>query len=103
MKRFALICFLLLCAAPVQAGTITVQVVETGQTTQTKTYTVADADIDKIVAAYQSGANVSVNGTATRAQVLLYWITTLLVNPTIQAVRDFNTPPPAPPPPVAFQ
>lgn len=103
MKNILLLAALLLCAVPAQAGTISIQVAEAGFATQTKTYTVADADIDKIVAAYQPGANVSVNGTATRAQVLLYWLQTLLVNPTIQAVLQFNTPPPAPPPPVAFQ
>lgn len=53
-------------------GSITFQVAETGQTTATKAYTVADADIDRMIAAYQSDANVSVNGTAARAQVLLY-------------------------------
>ena len=63
-------------------GTLTFTVVETGQTTLTKTYTIADADIDKTVAAYQSAANVSINGLATRAQVLNYWTQT-----TIAAIK----------------
>lgn len=54
-------------------GTITFQVAETGQTTATKTFTLPDADIDRFVAAWQQDANTAINGTATRAQVLLTW------------------------------
>lgn len=67
-------------------GTITVQVVEAGQTTATKNYTVADAQIDRLVAAYQSAANASINGSATRAQVLNYWANQLIQIATIQYV-----------------
>lgn len=59
-------------------GTITFQVAETGQTTATKTFTVPDADIDRFVAAWQQDANTSVNGTATRAQVLLTWANSVM-------------------------
>lgn len=82
-------------------GTITIQVVETGQTTLTKTYTVADADIDKIVAAYQSAANVSVNGTATRAQVLNYVCGTWAAATQAQ-VQQFNIVPAVVPAPIAM-
>lgn len=56
-------------------GSITFTVKETGKADATKTYTVPDADIDRVVAAYQNDANVAVNGTATRAQVLLQMVT----------------------------
>lgn len=45
-----------------------------------KTFTVPDVQIARMIAAYQGPANVAVNGTATRAQVLDYlvkrWIDT---------------------------
>jgi hypothetical protein len=58
-------------------GTITMSVTETGQTTATKTFNIADADVDRVVASYQAEANYYyTNGgnpvVATRAQVLLY-------------------------------
>ena len=53
-------------------GTITFTVTETSKPDATKTYNVADADIDRMVAAYQQDANTDINGTATRSQVLLY-------------------------------
>jgi hypothetical protein len=102
MKHFALVAALLI-TSPALAGSLTVTVAETGQTTQSKTYTVADADVDKVVATYQSGANVSVNGTATRAQVLLYWLQTVLVIPTQQAVQQFETPAPVVPGAISIQ
>lgn len=52
-------------------GSISFTVTETGKPDATKSYTVPDADIDRMVAAYQSDANVDINGTATRGQVLL--------------------------------
>lgn len=60
-------------ATPAFATSISIQVAETGQTTLTKTFTVSDADIDKIVAAYQTFANVDCSCVATRAQVLNYF------------------------------
>lgn len=59
-------------------GTITFQVTETGQTNATKAFTVPDADIDRFVAAWQQDANIAVNGTATRAQVLLTWANSMM-------------------------
>jgi hypothetical protein len=53
-------------------GSISFTITQTSKPDAIKTYTVPDADVDRLVAAYQSDANVSVNGTATRAQVLLY-------------------------------
>ena len=79
----------LLAASPAMAGTITVQIVETGQTTLTKQYTVPDADIDRIQAAYQQAGNTAVNGNATRAQVFQNWIQSLLIAPTIAAVSAY--------------
>lgn len=67
-------------------GTLTFQVAETAQTTLTKAYTLPDAHIDRLVAAYQAAANVSISGTATRAQVLLYWTQVMISNTTQQVL-----------------
>lgn len=69
-------------------GTISIQVVETGQTTATKSYSIPDSQIDRLVSAYQSGANTVVNGTATRAQVLNYWANKLIQEDTVQYVLN---------------
>lgn len=53
-------------------GSIAFSVTDTAHGTVSKSYTVSDADIARMVAAYQNDANVNVNGTATRNQVLLY-------------------------------
>lgn len=66
-------------------GTITFQVVEAGQTTATKNFTLPDAQIDRLVTAYQQKGNTAINGTATRAQVLLTWANELM-NSSTQAV-----------------
>jgi len=59
-------------------ATITFQVAETGQTTATKTYTLPDSQVDRLVVAYQSLGNAAVGGTATRAQVLNAWANQLI-------------------------
>jgi len=58
-------------------GTISMQVVTVADGTLTKTRTVSEADATRLVAAYQNAANVSVNGTASRAQVWNYIVTTV--------------------------
>lgn len=63
-----------LALIPARAGSINIQIVESGQPNATKSYSVPDGDIDRIVAAHQQAANIAVNGTATRAQVLLTWV-----------------------------
>ena len=68
-------------------ATISFQVTETGQTTLSKTYTLADAQLDRLTAAYQSLGNVAVGGTATRAQVLQTWITGFIQS-TVQFVQN---------------
>jgi hypothetical protein len=70
-------------------GTITIQVVETGQTTLTKVYTILDADVDRLVTAYQTVGNVAVNGTATRAQVLLAWANLFMAS-TVSTVASYE-------------
>lgn len=72
MKIFLVGLFLLI-SQYADAGTISLQVNETSFSAVTRSYSIADTDIDRIVAAYQSPANVSINGTATRTQVLMYW------------------------------
>jgi hypothetical protein len=71
-------------------GSITFSVAQTAQTTATKAFTVADADLDRMITAYQSDANVSVNGTATRNQVLLY-IASVWMNSTKDYIKGKET------------
>lgn len=55
-----------------------------------KTYTVADSDLADLVVAYQGDANVDINGTATRNQVLLYIAKTWLqaAQQKVKAFKD---------------
>lgn len=56
-------------------GTITITLVEGGQTNITRTYTISDAHIARARTALQQDANTAINGTATRAQVWNTWVT----------------------------
>lgn len=85
MRKF-LIFLLLMLEWPAYAGTITFQVTETSQTTATKTYNLPDSQIDRMVAAYQSAANLSVGGTASRAQVLNFIASQLVLTVIVQYV-----------------
>ncbi len=85
----------LLFSAPAYAGSISVTITETNFANATKTYVIADADVDRIIAAYQAAANTNINGNASRAQVLLYlskrWMATLtaeVVSYEAQKARD---------------
>lgn len=73
------------------AGTITITVVQGAQPDATKTFTLPDAQITRLVAAYQSLANVAVNGTATRAQVLNYVLTQVWLQSTVDFVKGVET------------
>lgn len=53
-------------------ASIAFQVQTTQDGTLSRSKTVSDADATRLIAAYQMEANVSVNGTATRAQVWNY-------------------------------
>lgn len=81
------------------AGTVAVTVTEAGQTTLTRTYNVADVSV--ITSAYQGDANVSVNGTATRAQVLNYAADTYAAS-IKSTVQKFQTVPATIPPPITM-
>lgn len=60
-------------------ATITITVVETGFPNAQKVFTFnPDSHLDRMIASYQSAANTSINGTATRNQVLLYWAQTII-------------------------
>lgn len=72
------------------AGTLTIQVAETAQTTATKTFNIPDAQIDRMIAAYQVAANASVNAPATRAQVLNY-IANQMIQNVVQYVQGIET------------
>jgi hypothetical protein len=58
-----------LFATPAAAGSISLQFTATAGSA-TKTYTVADADLNRLVAAYQQDCNTRINGTCTLNQVL---------------------------------
>lgn len=80
-------------------ATITISAVETGQTTLNKTYTLSDANMDDMVAAYQQDANIRFNGTATRAQVFLT-ITDGWAQEIKTKIQTFKTIPAVVPPPI---
>lgn len=61
---------------PAKAGTIVITVTTASgvcATPCTKTYTDTDANLAKVIPAYQSGCNTSINGTCTSLQVLKFW------------------------------
>lgn len=61
------------------AASITFTIVETGFPNATKTYNFSpDSELDRMIAGYQQAANTSINGTATRTQVLLYWAQSII-------------------------
>jgi hypothetical protein len=82
---------------------VTASVTSGLHSTVTKTYTMTDAEWDRIVAAYQSDANVSINGVATYNQVLLYMFNTVLIATLTAKTKAFESanaiaalPPPTP-------
>lgn len=99
-------------------GTLSIQVTETGQTNLTKTYTIADSDIDKIVAAYTTLASSALNASglaafvptvsipvyvpviATRTQALQYMLNTW-VSAVQSVVQQANVVPSTVPPPIS--
>lgn len=91
MKKMFVALVLALIAVPAFAGSITFQVVETGQTTATKTYSIPDAQIDRMVAAYQVAANASIGGAASRAQVLNFIANQLIQGIIVQYVLGIET------------
>ncbi len=100
MKKILAVLFLL-GVSPAHAGSITFTLVQGGFGNLAKTYTVTDAEIVRIIAAYQSAANTAVNGTATRVQVLNYWLGTLIAD-TVDIVKTAEQPV-APPPPTPIK
>jgi len=70
-------------------GSITFKITETGEADGEKTYTVPDAHLQRLTAAYQQKGNTRINGTATRGQVLVTWAEEML-NQTKQIVKQFE-------------
>lgn len=91
MKKLFVALVFAFVAWPALAGTITFQVVEAGQTTATKNYAIPDAQIDRMVAAYQVAANASVGGAASRAQVLNYIANQIIQGTIVQYVLGIET------------
>lgn len=89
----------LLFTVAANAATITITIAVTAQPDVSKVYTMSDTDAARIMPAYQSGANVMVNGTATRAQVLRYMIQTWIDAMKAQ-IQSFETVPAQVPPPI---
>ena len=83
-------------------ATIASTVTQAGNPNASKTYTLADADMDKAIAAYQQGANTSINGTANRNQVLNYMFDTLIKNTIQSSVQSNETQPAVVPPPITI-
>ena len=70
-------------------ATISMQVVTVADGTLTRSRTISEADATRLIAAYQIDANVSVNGTASRAQVWNY-IVTQMYQEWIDRVKAFE-------------
>lgn len=81
-------------------ATIQATVTQTGNPNASKTFTLADTDMDKAIVAYQAGADRVVGGTATRNQVLSYMFDQLIKMQLQVAVRRSETIPPVVPPPI---
>ena len=77
-------------------ATITITAVATSFSPPAKVFTMTDGVMTRIIAAYQSDANVSVNGTATSAQVMNY-ITNLWRDQIKAKVQQVETPAPVVP------
>jgi hypothetical protein len=65
-------------------GTLTVTFATSAATVFTRNFAIPDADLNRIVAAYQNGANGALNGTATPQQVATFivqgWINEMANN-----------------------
>lgn len=83
-----LILLLLIVPATAQAGSIVFTITGTG-INASKTYTLSDADINRIIATNQIAANAANNAPASKMFVLNYWIQQF-INSTIQSVQSFE-------------
>lgn len=83
-------------------ATIAITVTETSKPTLNKTYTLADADMNAVVDAFQSDANVSINGTASRAQVMNFIMLNVWMNDLKIKTQSFQTVPAVVPAPIAI-
>ncbi len=68
-------------------GTVVFSISQAGFSTVSKTTTWADADLTRLTSSYQSEANISINGTATRSQVLNYIVTNVWTHGAISHVK----------------
>lgn len=76
-------------------ATISITAVATGFTPPSKVFNMTDQVMTDMISAYQSDANVSVNGTATPAQVMNY-ITTIWQAEIKAKIVQFKTVPAVP-------
>lgn len=90
MKKLLLVAALTALSIPALAGSISFTITQGAGPGITKTYNIPDAELDRLVTAYQSGANVAVNGTATKAQVIQHWIARFMQE-TIEFVKGTET------------
>lgn len=81
-------------------ATIQATVSQTGQSTASKTFTLADADMDKAIAAYQKLGDNVFGAPATRNQVLSVMFDRLIKTAIQDAVRNNETVPKTVPPPI---
>jgi hypothetical protein len=78
-------------ASCADAGTITVTIVTASGTCSpscTKTYTDTDANLAKIVPAYQVLCNAKISGTCTNLQVLQYWFDQIIAGTVAQVTGN---------------
>jgi hypothetical protein len=92
MMRFLITAILLLASLPAQAGSITVTVQTASGTCSsgcTKTYTDTDANLAKIIPAWQAACNTSINGTCTNLQVMQAWANWVIAQ-TVAFVTNYD-------------
>lgn len=81
IRAIAVLLFVIFGVAYANAGTVTITVSTasgTCSTPCTKTYTDTDANLAKIITAYQAGCNASISGICTGPQVILFWSNSLM-------------------------
>lgn len=72
-------------------ATVTFTVVQDGFPDSSKEFLFnPDSELDRMIASYQSAANTSVNGTATRVEVLNFWVESI-INAGTASTKSFET------------
>lgn len=86
--RMILALLFILFTGVANAGSITVTISSNGNPDVVRAYNIPDADIGRIIAAWQIEANAANNAPANRVFVLRYWIMEQFIRPTIARVKS---------------